>query len=126
MAWNIAGVVRQTRAAAAEAAHRAGVRLYDRLDAAIADDAGLGRAAHIGAEDDPFAALDAAAGRTGEDRSTNALAQAASASGRFQTPLSTRDRALRNEVFRAAEAEAARAFETVAELLERENAARDI
>ena len=123
MAWNIAGVGRQTRAAAAEAAHRAGVRLDDWLDAAIADYAGLEPRAHIGAEDDPLAALDAAAGRLERIARRNALAQAASASGipdsfeyaieRFEMRLSR------------AEAQAARAFETVAQILERDNAARD-
>ena len=41
MAWNIAGVGRRTRDAAVEAARRAGMRLDDWLDEAIADYAGL-------------------------------------------------------------------------------------
>ena len=39
MAWNIAGVGRRTRDAAEEAARRAGMRLDDWLDAAIAEQA---------------------------------------------------------------------------------------
>ena len=63
MAWNIAGVGRRTRDAAVEAARRAGMRLDDWLDEAIADYAGLeqhGRPQHDEPEDDR---LDAAAGR---------------------------------------------------------------
>ena len=63
MAWNIAGVGRRTRAAAVEAARRAGMRLEDWLDEAIADYAGLdqrARSEHDDVEDDR---LDAALGR---------------------------------------------------------------
>ena len=63
MAWNIAGVGRRTRDAAVEAARRAGMRLDDWLDEAIADYAGLDQHAKPEdneAEDDR---LDAAAGR---------------------------------------------------------------
>ena len=62
MAWNIAGVGRQTRDAAEEAARRAGMRLDDWLETAIAD-----QAAEQGARPDESAAeddwLDAVAGR---------------------------------------------------------------
>src|ERR1700735_167162 len=126
MAWNIAGVGRQTRAAAAEAAYRAGMRLDDWLDAAIADYAGLephARPEHHGAEDDPLEALDAAATRLERTARRNPLSRAPRAPGipdsfggvieRFEMRLSR------------AEAQAARAFETVAQILERDNAARD-
>ena len=126
MAWNIAGVGRRTREAAAEAAHRAGMRIDDWLDEAIADYAGLERHArpeHNGAESDRLEGLDAAAGRLERIARRNALAQALGAPGtpdsfdhvieRFETRLSR------------AEAQAARAFETVAQILERDTAARD-
>jgi localization factor PodJL len=126
MAWNIAGVGRQTRAAAAEAAYRAGMRFDDWLDAAIADYVGLeqhARPEHHRAEDDLFEGLDATSGRLERTARRNALAQAPRAPGipdsfdrlieRFEIRLSR------------AEAQAARAFETVAQILERDKAARD-
>ena len=63
MAWTIAGVGRRTRDAAEEAARRAGMRLDDWLDEAIADQAALAqrnRPEDNEAEDER---LDAAAGR---------------------------------------------------------------
>ena len=63
MAWTIAGVGRRTRDAAEEAARRAGMRLVDWLDEAIADQAAGepgGQPEGYEAEDDR---LDVAAGR---------------------------------------------------------------
>jgi hypothetical protein len=122
-AWNIAGVERRTRDAAVEAAGRAGMRLDDWLDKAIADYAGLeerARPGHTGVEHDR---LSTAAERLKRIARRNALTQASRAPGipgpfdsdieRFEMRLSL------------AEAEAARAFETVAQILERDSAARD-
>jgi localization factor PodJL len=123
MAWNIPGVERRTRDAAVEAAGRAGMRLDDWLDEAIADYAGLeqhARAERNGAEDDR---LSTAAERLERIARRNALTQASCPPGipdsfdseieRFEMRLSR------------AEDEAARAFETVAQILERDSAARD-
>jgi hypothetical protein len=60
MAWNFAGVDRRTRDAAVEAARRAGMRLDDWLDEAIAEQAGLDPRAQGNEADDR---LDAALGR---------------------------------------------------------------
>ena len=123
MAWNIAGVDRRTRDAAVEAARRAGMRLDDWLDEVITDYAGLdqhARPEHNGAEDDR---LDAAAGRLERIARRNERAQAPRAprsSEAFNSAIE------RFEVRLArAEAQAARAFETVAQILDRDDAARD-
>ena len=122
MAWNIAGVGRQTRDAAEEAARRAGMPLDDWLEAAIAD-----QAAEQGARPDESAVeddwLDAVAGRlerisqrnsqAGEPRPPGAQDSSDSAIERFEKRLAR------------AEARAARAFESVAQILESANAARD-
>ena len=123
MAWNIAGVGRQTRDAAVEAARRSGMRLDDWLDEAIADYVGLdqsGRPEHNEAGDDR---LDAAAGRLERIAGRKASAQAPPPPG---IPGSFNSMIERFEMRLArAEAQAARAFETVAQILERDNAARD-
>ena len=123
MAWNIAGVDRRTRDAAVEAARRAGMRLDDWLDEAITDYAGLDQHAppeHIEAEDDR---LDAAAGRLERIARRNGSAKEPSAPG---IPDSFSSAIARFEMrLKRAEALAARAFETVAQILERDNAARD-
>lgn len=119
MAWNIAGVGRRTRDAAAEAARRAGMRLDDWLDEAIAEYTGLDQLARP--DDEPHDdRLDAAAGRLERIARRNAPPQAPREPGiprsvieRFEMRLSR------------AEAQAARAFETVAQILEREGDARD-
>ncbi|HEV7478680.1 MAG TPA: hypothetical protein VGO05_00150, partial [Roseiarcus sp.] len=123
MAWNIAGVDRRTRDAAVEAARRAGMRLDDWLDEVITDYAGLDqhpRLEHVGAEVDR---LDAAAGRLERIARRNEQAQARRAPAPSEGPNSAIERF---EVRLArAEAQAARAFETVAEILDRDGAARD-
>jgi localization factor PodJL len=122
MAWNIAGVGRQTRDAAEEAARRAGMRLDDWLETAIADQAAEQSARpDEGAMEDDW--LDAVAGRlerisqrnsqAGEPRAPGALDSSDSAIERFEKRLAR------------AEARAARAFESVAQILESTNAARD-
>src|ERR1700749_4024862 len=63
MAWNIAGVGRRTRDAAEEAARRAGMRLDDWLNEAIADYAGLDQRARPEDDEADNDRLDAAAGR---------------------------------------------------------------
>ena len=123
MAWNIGGVGRRTRDAAAEAARRAGMRLDDWLDEAIADYVGLDqprRSERDEAEDDR---LDAAAGRLERIAQRHAPAQAPHAPGMpgsFDSVIGRFEMRLAR-----AEAQAARAFETVAQILERDNAARD-
>src|SRR5580700_1251421 len=123
MAWNIAGVDRRTRDAAVEAARRAGMRLDDWLDEVIADYAGLdqhARPEHNRAEDDR---LDAAAGRLERIARRNERAQAPRAPRSSETFNS----AIEHFEMRLAraEAQAARAFETVAQILDRDDAARD-
>ena len=123
MAWTIAGVGRRTRDAAAEAARRAGMRLDDWLDEAIADQAALEQRARPENEDAGDQRLDAAAGRLERIARRDAPAPQPRASGipdsfdsaieRFEARLSR------------AEARAARAFESVAQILERSNSARD-
>ena len=123
MAWNIAGVERRTRDAAVEAARRAGMRLDDWLDEAIADYAGVeqrARPEHDGAEDDR---LDAAAGRLERIARRNGPAQALRTPG-IPEPFDSVIERFEMRLSRA-EAQAARAFETVAQILERDNAARD-
>jgi localization factor PodJL len=123
MAWTIAGVGRQTRDAAEEAARRAGMRLDDWLDEAIADQAALEQREWPQDKDAEDRRLSAAAGRLERIARRNAPAQEQLASGiphsfdsaveRFEARLSR------------AEARAARAFESVAEILERSSSARD-
>jgi localization factor PodJL len=123
MAWNIAGVGRRTRDAAVEAARRAGMRLDDWLDEAIADYAGLdpqARGEHNEAAD---GRLDAAAGRLERVAQRNATAQRPLALGIPDSFESVIER-LETRLARA-EAQAARAFESVAQILERDNAVRD-
>ena len=123
MAWNIAGVGRRTRDAAVEAARRAGMRLDDWLDEAIADYAGLDEHAKPEdneAEDDR---LDVAAGRLERIARRNAPADGPSRPGSSKAFDSLIER-LEMRLSRA-EAQAARAFESVAQILERDNAARD-
>src|SRR5271170_1765163 len=123
MAWTIAGVGRQSRDAAEEAARRAGMRLDDWLDEAIADQAALEQRARPEHEDAEDQRLDAAAGRLERIALRNAPARERRPSGipdsfdlaieRFEARLSR------------AEARAARAFESVAQILERSSAARE-
>ncbi len=123
MAWNIAGVGRRTRDAAVEAARLAGMRLDDWLDEAIADYAGLDQRARPEdneAEDDR---LDAAAGRLEGIARRNATSSGPSAPG-SPKPFNSLIERLETRLSRA-EAQAARAFESVAQILERDNAARD-
>jgi localization factor PodJL len=124
MAWNIAGVGRRTRDAAVEAARRAGMRVDDWLDEAIADYAGLDqdvRPQHDGADDDR---LVAAAGRLERIARRNARATppppARGTSDSFNSVIERMEDRLAR-----AEAQAARAFETVAQILERDDATRD-
>src|SRR5271156_819826 len=123
MAWNIASVGRRTRDAAVEAARRSGMRLDDWLDEAIADYVGLDqsfRPEHNEAGDDR---LDAAAGRLERIAGRKASAQAPPPPG---IPGSFNSVIERFEMRLArAEAQAARAFETVAQILDRDDAARD-
>jgi localization factor PodJL len=123
MPWTIAGVGRRTRDAAEEAARRAGMRLDDWLDEAIADQAALERGARPDDREVEDDRLDAAAGRLERIARPNAQAREPRATGipgsfdsaieRFEARLSR------------AEARAACAFESVAQILERSNAARD-
>ena len=123
MAWNIAGVERRTRDAAVEAARRAGMRLDDWLDEAIADYAGVeqhARPEHNRAEDDR---LDAAAGRLERIARRNEPPQAPRTPGIPESLDSVIERF--DMRLSRSEAQAARAFETVAQILEQDNAARD-
>jgi localization factor PodJL len=118
MAWNIAGVGRRTREAAMEAARRAGMGLDDWLDEAVADHAGMDPRNEAGG--DPLAA---ATGRLERIVRRNAPAQTPRApeiSNSFSSALERFEIRLSR-----AEAQAARAFETVAQILERDDAARD-
>ena len=123
MAWNIAGVDRRARDAAVEAARRAGMRLDDWLDEVIADYAGLdqhARPEHAGAEVDR---LDAAAGRLERIARRNERVPGAARAqlfGSFNSAIERFEMRLAR-----AEAQAARAFETVAQILDRDDAARD-
>ena len=123
MAWNIAGVSRRTRDAAVEAARRAGMGLDDWLDDAIADHAGLDLHARPEQDYAPDDRLDAALGRLERIARRNTPVKeprAAGMPGAFDTVIE------RFEVRLArAEAQAARAFESVAQILERDDAARD-
>src|SRR5579863_1512169 len=123
MAWTIGGMERRTRDAAEEAARRAGMRLDDWLDEAIAGQAALGQRPRPEDDKSEDERLAAAAGRleriarqstpgreSGPPRAPDAFD---SAIERFEARL------LR------AEAQAARAFESVAQILERSNTARD-
>ncbi|HEY1454443.1 MAG TPA: hypothetical protein VGF57_13360 [Roseiarcus sp.] len=123
MAWTIAGMERRTRDAAEEAARRAGMRLDDWLDEAIAGQAALGQRPRPEDDKSEDERLDAAAGR---------LERIARQSTPGREPGSPRvpdafDSAI--ERFEArllrAEAQAARAFESVAQILERSTEARD-
>ena len=123
MAWNIAGVDRRTRDAAVEAARRAGMRLDDWLDEVITDYAGLDQHARPEHERAEVDRLDAAAGRLERIARRNEGVQAPRAPAPSEGFNSAIDRF---EVRLArAEAQAARAFETVAEILERDDATRD-
>src|SRR5271169_5889166 len=123
MAWTIAGVGRRTQDAAEEAARRAGMRLDDWLDEAIADQAAIAQRAPPQDNEAEDERLGAAAGRLERIARRNEGAREPRAPGipdsfdsaieRFEARLSR------------AEARAARAFESVAEILERSNAARD-
>ncbi|HEX9168362.1 MAG TPA: hypothetical protein VF886_05455, partial [Roseiarcus sp.] len=120
MAWTIAGMGQRTQDAAEEAARRAGMRLADWIDEAIADQAALEQGARPESDKAEDERLDAAAGRLERIARRNAPAREPgipdsfnSAIGRFEARLSR------------AEGQAARAFESVAEILERSNAARD-
>ncbi|HSV00587.1 MAG TPA: hypothetical protein VLI91_10815, partial [Roseiarcus sp.] len=122
MAWNVAGVGRRTRDSAVEAARRAGMRLDDWLDEAIADHAGLDP--HATPEDDVAEddRLDAAAGRLERIARRNGSHDGPRVPG--ASPLNSLIERLEMRLGRA-EAQAARAFESVAHILERDNAARD-
>jgi localization factor PodJL len=123
MAWNIAGVDRRTRDAAVEAARHAGMRLDDWLDEVITDYAGLDQHARPEHERAEVDRLDAAAGRLERIARRNEGVQAPRAPAPSEGFNSAIDRF---EVRLArAEAQAARAFETVAEILERDDATRD-
>ena len=123
MAWNNAGISRRARDAAVEAARRQGMGVDDWLDEAIADYAGLDP--HVRADDNEAVGdrLDAAAGRleriarrkapAQEQRTPGISASSGSLIERFEMRLAR------------AEAQAARAFESVAQILERDTAARD-
>lgn len=123
MAWNIAGLSRRTRDAAVEAARRSGMGLDDWLDEAIADYAGAESRARLDpgeADDDRLdpvlERLERIARRNGaarEPRTSGIPASLDSMIERFETRLVR------------AETQAARAFESVARILERDNAARD-
>jgi localization factor PodJL len=122
MAWNIAGVGRRTLDAAEEAARRAGVPLDDWLDAAIAE-----HAAEQGAPPEKSKAhddlLDAVAGRLERISRQNPRAeepQRPGVPGSFDAAIERFEKRLSR-----AEARAARAFESVAQILERADAARD-
>jgi localization factor PodJL len=122
MAWNIAGVGRRTQDAAEEAARRAGMPLDDWLDAAIAE-----QAAEQGAQLEKSKAhndlLDAVAGRLERISRQNPRAeepQRPSIPGSFDPAIERFEKRLSR-----AEARAARAFESVAQILERADAARD-
>jgi localization factor PodJL len=123
MAWTIAGVGRRTRDAAEEAARRAGMRLDDWLDEAIADQVAL---EHRGRPEDEVPEdqrLDAAAGRLERIARQNPPAREPQASGipdSFESAIERFEARLSR-----AETRAARAFESVAQILERSNSARD-
>ena len=123
MAWNIAGMSRWTRDAAVEAARRAGMGLDDWLDQAIADHAGMDP--HGGPDPDEAIddRLDAAAGRLDRIARREAPAREPRAPGN-RGPLDSVIQRLEMRLVRA-EAQAARAFESVAQILERDTAARD-
>jgi localization factor PodJL len=124
MAWNIAGVGRRTRDAAVEAARRAGMRVDDWLDEAIADYASLDvnlLRQHNGAEDDR---LVAAAGRLERIARRNARAPEPPPVRETSDPFNSVIGRMEGRLARA-EAQAARAFETVAQILERDDATRD-
>ncbi len=122
MAWNIAGVGRRTQDAAEEAARRAGMRLDDWLDAAIAE-----QAAEHGAPLEKSEAqddlLDAVAGRLERISRQNPRAeepQRPGVPGSFDAAIERFEQRLSR-----AETQAARAFESVAQILERTDATRD-
>ena len=124
MAWTIAGVERRTRDAAEEAARRAGMRLDDWLDEAIADQAALGQRRAAGGRRE----RGRAARRGGGPPRTHRAAK--STPGREPGPPRVPD-AFDSAIERfetrlpRAEAQAARAFESVAQILERSTEARD-
>jgi localization factor PodJL len=123
MAWNIAGVGRRTRDAATEAARRSGMRLDDWLDEAIAGYVGLDQADRPERDEARDDRLDAAAGRLERIARRNALSQAPRVPGipdAFEAVIERFDLRLSR-----AEVQAARAFETVAQILERNDVALD-
>ena len=123
MAWTIAGVGRRTQDAAEEAARRAGMRLDDWLDEAIADQAAIAQRAPPQDNEGEDERLGAAAGRleriarriggAREPQAPGIPDSFDSAIERFEARLSR------------AEAQTARAFESVAQIIERSNTARD-
>jgi localization factor PodJL len=122
MAWNIAGVGRRTRDAAEEAARRAGMRLDDWLDAAIAEQAAE-QGALPGKNEPQDGLLAAVAGRLERISRQTPRAeeqQRPSVPGSFDAAIERFEKRLSR-----AEAQAARAFESVAQILERADAARD-
>jgi localization factor PodJL len=121
VAWNIAGVSRRTRDAAMEAARRAGMGLDDWLDEAIADRAELDLRAEPSHNDALGDRLDAAAHRLERIAQRQApAARAPQIPGAFDSVIERFGMRLER-----AEAQAARAFESVARILERDTATRD-
>jgi len=123
VAWTIAGVSRRTRDAAVEAARRSGMGLDDWLDEAIAGHAGLDPRAEPSDDEALDDRLDAAAHRLERIARGQAPAEAPRAP---QIPGAL-DSVIERFGMRLgrAEAQAARAFESVAQILERDTAARD-
>ena len=123
VAWTVAGVSRRTRDAALEAARRAGMGLDDWLDEAIAERAGLDPHPEPGPGEALGGRLDAAAGRLERIALRQAPAEARRAP---QIPAAVDSMIERFGMrLERAEAQAARAFESVAQILERDTAARD-
>ena len=121
MAWNIAVVGGRTRDAAEEAARRAGMRLDDWLDTAIAEQAAeQGVPLEKGEAQDDL--LDAVAGRLERISRQNPRAeeQQPGVPSSFDAAIERFEKRLSR-----AEVRAARAFESVAQILERADAARD-
>ena len=124
MAWNIACVGQRTRNAAVEAARRAGMRLDDWLDQAIADYAGLDQHERPQPDATEEERLDAAAGRLERIAQRYRRTLAPPATRGTSAPLDPVIERIEGRLARA-EAQAARAFETVAQILERDDMVRD-